>query len=123
MGKLKTTTSSTESEKLNIGKQLVRNTIVNLDSLAWNYRAEGNANLVLSLPDTRQALRLKKSDKSDPNKDVNKNYKFLTEVAQYIRSISKLFCPAFTIDPTLVILMVHDMEAFNKQLNMFRPSK
>lgn len=36
------------------------------------YRAEGNANLVLSIPHRRQVLRLPKSDKSKKKK-LNKN--------------------------------------------------
>lgn len=38
---------------------------INLNDENLIYRAEGNANLVLSLPDTRQVLRLRKTIKNE----------------------------------------------------------
>lgn len=104
--------------------------IVNLDQVPWKYRAEGNANLVLALPDTQQVLRLKKVDmvalpsgNGDLRGDANENFQFLKSVVDYIQEISRLLLDDFIIDPQLVILLIKDMELFNKQLNQFRPGE
>lgn len=96
--------------------------IVNLDQISWKYRAEGNANLVLALNRTQKVLRLKKVDTVDPHRgDANGNFQFLKSVVDYIKEISTLLLEDFIIDPQLVILLVKDMEMFNKQLNQWRP--
>lgn len=99
---------------------------MNLDQIPWKYRAEGNANLVLALPDTQRVLRLKKVDLvlGTPGAGgANDNFLFLKSVADYIKKISALLLDDFLIDPQLVILLLKDMEAFNKQLNQFRPGE
>lgn len=98
--------------------------IVNLDQISWKYRAEGNANLVLALNRTQKVLRLKKVDTVDPHRgDANGNFQFLKSVVDYIKEISTLLLEDFIIDPQLVILLVKDMEMFNKQLNQWRPGE
>lgn len=102
---------------------------VNLDQMQFKYRAEGNANLVLALPQTRQVLRLKKTQiggdvqqqqqQLSPNA-VDSNYCALIE---YIRAISGLFSSCFIIEPQLVFCVLKDLDVFNKQLNMVRPGK
>lgn len=88
------------------------------------YRAEGNANLILALPETRQVLRLKKVAKEDPAVDANENFLMLKSVVRYIRRISALFHQDFVTSPRLVILLsLKDMDAFNKQLNQYRPGE
>lgn len=101
---------------------------VNLDQIQWKYRAEGNANLVLAMPATRQVLRLKKVDLVEvpgtTRGDANENFQFLKSVVDYIKDISSLFLlDDYVIDPQLMILMLKDMEAFNKQLNQYRPGE
>lgn len=102
--------------------------IVNLDQIPWKYRAEGNANLVLALPHTQRVLRLKKVDlvlgtPAPGAGGANENFLFLKSVVDYIKEISALLLDDFLIDPQLVILLLKDMEAFNKQLNQFRPGE
>lgn len=97
--------------------------IVNLDQIAWKYRAEGNANLVLAIPETQQVVRLKKVDVVVET-DVNESFQFLKSVVRYIKEISTFFPDDFIINPQLVILfLMKDMDAFNKQLNQFRPGE
>lgn len=97
--------------------------IVNLDQIAWKYRAEGNANLVLAIPETQQVVRLKKVDVVVET-DANESFQFLKSVVRYIKEISTFFPDDFIINPQLVILfLMKDMDAFNKQLNQFRPGE
>lgn len=102
---------------------------MNLDQVLWKYRAEGNANLVLALPHTRQVLRLKKVDvvvvgrPGEARGDPNESFQFLKSVVDYIKEISTLLLEDFCIDPQLVILLLKDMELFNKQLSQFRPGE
>lgn len=100
---------------------------MNLDQISWRYRAEGNANLVLAMNQSRQVLRLKKVDVAvaavDVREEATENFQFLQSVVDYIRDISSMFHEDFIIDPQLVILMLKDMELFNKQLNQFRPGE
>lgn len=99
---------------------------MNLDQIPWKYRAEGNANLVLALPDTRQVLRLKKVDVVAPGDlrgDANENFQYLKTVVDYIKEISSLLLDDFVIDPQLVILLLKDIDLFNKQLSQYRPGE
>lgn len=101
-----------------------RKMILNVDQIQWQYRAEGNANLVLALPGSRQVLRLKKVDSSGGQaSDAGENFQFLRAVVSYIKELSSLILQEFVIDPQLVILMVKDMDLFNKQLNQYRPGE
>ena len=97
--------------------------ILNVDQTSWTYRAEGNANLVLALPDTRQVLRLKKTDRSLATVDANESFQFLKTVVDYINRMSTTLPHEFVIEPQLVILLLKDMDLFNKQLNQYRPGK
>lgn len=119
--------ASDNSVELSVECHPRRRMIVNLDQVLWKYRAEGNANLVLALPHTRQVLRLKKVDvvvvgrPIEARGDPNENFQFLKSVVDYIKEISTLLLEDFCIDPQLVILLLKDMELFNKQLSQFRP--
>lgn len=99
--------------------------ILNVDQTVWKYRAEGNANVVLAIPELRKVLRLKKVDvDTDVQKgDANENFKFLKFVVDYIKDISSWFLDDFLIDPQLVILLINDLDTFNKQLNQYRPGE
>lgn len=80
--------------------------------------------MILALPETRQVLRLKKVAKEDPAVDANENFLMLKSVVRYIRRISALFHQDFVTSPRLVILLsLKDMDAFNKQLNQYRPGE
>lgn len=99
--------------------------IVNLGQIAWKYRAEGNANLVLAIPETKQVVRLKKVDVDvETGQCGNENFQFLKSVVRYIKEISAFFADDFVINPQLVILfLMKDMDTFNKQLNLYRPGE
>uniref|UniRef100_A0A6B2EA39 Inositol-pentakisphosphate 2-kinase n=1 Tax=Phlebotomus kandelakii TaxID=1109342 RepID=A0A6B2EA39_9DIPT len=95
-------------------------TIVNVDRERLVYRAEGNANLVLAIPDLRQVLRLRKSQ---PNADQRStSIEQVIMVTEYGRIMSSLFSEAFTIEPRLVLLRIPNYNALNKWLSQFRPS-
>lgn len=130
MGKLKAVSVSSSmggsSEWSSVSECVPRRMIVNLDQIPWKYRAEGNANLVLALPDTRQVLRLKKVDVVAPGDlrgDANENFQYLKTVVDYIKEISSLLLEDFVIDPQLVILLLKDIDLFNKQLSQYRPGE
>lgn len=99
--------------------------MLNVDQILWKYRAEGNANVVMAILESRQVLRLKKVDADTVAQkgDANESFKFLKFVVDYIKDISTLFLDDFLIDPQLVILLIKDLDSFNKQLNQCRPGR
>ncbi|XP_055683002.1 inositol-pentakisphosphate 2-kinase [Lutzomyia longipalpis] len=84
------------------------------------YRAEGNANLVLAIPDLGQVLRLRKSptncDLEAPSID------HVIMVTEYAKIVGSLFAREFTIEPQLVLLRIPNYDTVNRWLNQFRPS-
>ncbi|XP_065078923.1 inositol-pentakisphosphate 2-kinase-like [Ochlerotatus camptorhynchus] len=83
------------------------------------YRAEGNANIVLSLMDDHRVLRLRKAtiscrDGKDPTID-------LQGLTKYFRVIASCFSRRYVPEPKLGRLGTYDLEAFNKKLTKYRP--
>uniref|UniRef100_A0A1B0DLS4 Inositol-pentakisphosphate 2-kinase n=1 Tax=Phlebotomus papatasi TaxID=29031 RepID=A0A1B0DLS4_PHLPP len=95
-------------------------TIVNLDRDRLVYRAEGNANLVLAIPDLSQVLRLRKSSLNTDLQSTSIDHVIM--VTEYGRIVSSLFPKVFTIESKLVLLKVPNYDTLNKWLNQFRPS-
>lgn len=94
--------------------------IVNLDRDRLVYRAEGNANLVLAIPDLSQVLRLRKSSLNTDLQSTSIDHVIM--VTEYGRIVSSLFPKVFTIESKLVLLKVPNYDTLNKWLNQFRPS-
>ncbi|XP_058448020.1 inositol-pentakisphosphate 2-kinase [Malaya genurostris] len=90
-----------------------------VDESRLAYRAEGNANIVLSLVDSYRVLRLRKStvacrDGKDSNIDLQRFIK-------YSRVVASLFSCQYVPKPKLGRLDTYDLEAFNQTLIKFRP--
>ncbi|XP_059613515.1 inositol-pentakisphosphate 2-kinase [Phlebotomus argentipes] len=95
-------------------------TIVSVDKDRLVYRAEGNANLVLAIPDLKQVLRLRKSPPKDNERSTAIEHVIM--VTEYARIVSSLFSECLTIEPKLVLLRIPNYDSLNKWLNQFRPS-
>lgn len=89
------------------------------------YRAEGNANLVLSIPETRQVLRMRKSTKIELSQlndyvcdQSIDDFKLYIEYSKFVSSIfgDKLACP-----PEQVSLDIINLNNFNQWLLNYRP--
>ncbi|XP_058818459.1 inositol-pentakisphosphate 2-kinase isoform X2 [Topomyia yanbarensis] len=90
-----------------------------VDESRLAYRAEGNANIVLSLVDSHRVLRLRKSSVScRDGKDSNVDLKRLIK---YSRVITSLFSSRYVPEPKLGRLDTYDLETFNQTLAKFRP--
>uniref|UniRef100_A0A182S5J4 Inositol-pentakisphosphate 2-kinase n=1 Tax=Anopheles maculatus TaxID=74869 RepID=A0A182S5J4_9DIPT len=85
------------------------------------YRAEGNANIVLSLSDNKHVLRMRKSTvetregKGDSNVDLRRFVKYSQVIAS---QFSECYVPA----PKLAHLNTCNLQAFNERLRCFRPA-
>uniref|UniRef100_A0A182PJ00 inositol-pentakisphosphate 2-kinase n=1 Tax=Anopheles epiroticus TaxID=199890 RepID=A0A182PJ00_9DIPT len=85
------------------------------------YRAEGNANIVLSLSDNKHVLRMRKSTvetregKGDSNVDLRRFVK-------YSQVIASQFSPCYVPAPKLAHLNTYNLQAFNERLRCFRPA-
>ncbi|XP_055638820.1 inositol-pentakisphosphate 2-kinase [Toxorhynchites rutilus septentrionalis] len=83
------------------------------------YRAEGNANIVLSLSDSRQVLRLRKSAVDEHNrKDSNVD---LRRFVKYSTMTASLFSRRYVPEPKLARLSCRRLEEFNANLTKYRP--
>ncbi|XP_062547178.1 inositol-pentakisphosphate 2-kinase isoform X2 [Armigeres subalbatus] len=89
-----------------------------IDESRLAYRAEGNANIVLSLMDDHRVLRLRKTAISYPDGKGNVD---LERIVKYSRVIASRFSRRFVLQPKLGRLDTYDLEAFNKKLAKFRP--
>ncbi|XP_031622852.1 inositol-pentakisphosphate 2-kinase [Contarinia nasturtii] len=91
-----------------------------------DYRAEGNANIVLTIPKRCQVLRLPKISKSKQNicrstaKECSKN-KSIFYVYKYIDRVSKLFGQNIASRPILVRIEFCNVDAFMYWLHNRRP--
>ncbi|XP_035911185.1 inositol-pentakisphosphate 2-kinase [Anopheles stephensi] len=85
------------------------------------YRAEGNANIVLSLSDNKHVLRMRKSPvesregKGDSNVDLRRFVK-------YSQVIASQFSGCYVPEPKLAHLNTCNLQAFNERLRCFRPA-
>uniref|UniRef100_A0A182R3Y8 Inositol-pentakisphosphate 2-kinase n=1 Tax=Anopheles funestus TaxID=62324 RepID=A0A182R3Y8_ANOFN len=85
------------------------------------YRAEGNANIVLSVSDNKHVLRMRKSNvenregKGDTNVDLRRFVKYSEVIAS---QFSACYVPA----PKLAHLNTYNLQMFNERLRCFRPA-
>ncbi|XP_041774764.1 inositol-pentakisphosphate 2-kinase [Anopheles merus] len=92
-----------------------------IDENRLMYRAEGNANIVLSLSDNKHVLRMRKSTvecregKADSNVDLRRFVK-------YSQVIASQFSPCYVPAPKLAHLNTYNLQAFNERLRCFRPA-
>ncbi|XP_055540012.1 inositol-pentakisphosphate 2-kinase [Wyeomyia smithii] len=90
-----------------------------IDESRLVYRAEGNANIVLSVADSCRVLRLRKSTiDSQSGKDSIVD---LNRFVKYSQVVASLFSSQYVSEPRLGWLNTYDLEAFNKRLIKFRP--
>ncbi|XP_022918146.1 inositol-pentakisphosphate 2-kinase [Onthophagus taurus] len=106
----------------------------------WIYRGEGNANLVISLPNRRQILRIKKTQRKSRttlidwlvelitdylNQDLNEDIETATEESLDIKFYRNVMTPlmgCFVCDATLIIINRRQTEDLNKALQQCRPN-
>ncbi|KAJ6646544.1 hypothetical protein Bhyg_01757, partial [Pseudolycoriella hygida] len=84
------------------------------------YRAEGNANLVLSISKSRQILRLLKTVKDCNDADDNELDK-LQATVRYVKSFTRLLAEEFKIIPQITEIKINNYNAFNNWLLQYRP--
>lgn len=83
------------------------------------YRAEGNANIVMAVRGSRYVLRLRKFDVArSEGKDSPID---LVRFIKYTRVMSSLFSEHFVPELKLGRVETYDLDAFNKKLIQFRP--
>lgn len=90
-----------------------------IDEDRLEYRAEGNANIVMAVRGTRYVLRLRKSDvASSEGKDSPID---LVRFIKYTRVMASLFSEHFVPELKLGRVETYDLDAFNKKLIKLRP--
>ncbi|XP_063702596.1 inositol-pentakisphosphate 2-kinase [Culicoides brevitarsis] len=102
--------------------------LINLDENEVAYRAEGNANIVLSLPRMQKVLRIRKSlinvpeyDNDDSSIDHSASYEELIHSIEYTKYMSSLIGYSFTCQPKFIYLKVTDLNLLNEDILEFRP--
>lgn len=99
----------------------VPETLERIDENRLVYRAEGNANIVLSLSDGKHVLRMRKSTveiregKADTNVDLRRFVKYSEVIAS---QFSACYVPA----PKLAHLNTCNLQVFNERLRCLRPA-
>uniref|UniRef100_A0A182VTF0 Inositol-pentakisphosphate 2-kinase n=1 Tax=Anopheles minimus TaxID=112268 RepID=A0A182VTF0_9DIPT len=118
----KTTSSgSSDDEQDTRTIRYVPDILERIDENRLVYRAEGNANIVLSLSDNKHVLRMRKSNvetrdgKSDTNVDLRRFVK-------YSKVIASLFSECYVPAPKLAHLNTCNLQVFNERLRCFRPA-
>ncbi|KAG4079475.1 hypothetical protein HA402_005172 [Bradysia odoriphaga] len=88
------------------------------------YRAEGNANLVVSINQRRQILRLLKVVKecNDGGRD-DTELKKLQQSLAYVKLFTLLLTDEFTVIPQIAEVIINDYDAFNRWLLPYRPEE
>ncbi|KAK6621291.1 hypothetical protein RUM43_011597 [Polyplax serrata] len=89
-----------------------------LKNKKWNYRGEGNANLVLSLLDDKQIMRLRKSF---PGEAVEDRIWLETDFCRWV--MQPLLGESFVNVPTVVCLPETDLMELNEKLLCMRPAR
>ncbi|XP_049549313.1 inositol-pentakisphosphate 2-kinase [Anopheles darlingi] len=101
-------------------ESLVAHTVLQVDERCLVYRAEGNANIVLSLSDNKHVLRLRKSKIATRDGKAESNVK-LDRFVKYSEVMSNLFSSCYVPTLQLAHLNTSDLDAFNKRLSKARP--
>uniref|UniRef100_A0AAG5DHH5 Inositol-pentakisphosphate 2-kinase n=1 Tax=Anopheles atroparvus TaxID=41427 RepID=A0AAG5DHH5_ANOAO len=97
------------------------NGVERIDEHRLVYRAEGNANIVLSLSDNKHVLRMRKSTIVTRDGKVETNVD-LRRFVKYSLVISQQFSSCYVPTPKLAHLNTYNLQAFNEQLRRFRPA-
>jgi len=94
----------------------------------WVYRGEGNAHLVLSLPETRQILRIKKRDTANTNTAAalqilwQKIYNTGIPDVLFYKNIITPFFGRFVDDVKLAAMSLQEIEKLEERLYHVRPA-
>lgn len=102
--------------------------VLSLRETEWRYRGEGNANLVLSLPQQRCVLRLRKHDSSDlyinrTDASTDKHIDIASREALFCRMVMvPLLGEAYIQPPAVVVLDQREIEQLEGALHSHRPS-
>ncbi|XP_050077406.1 inositol-pentakisphosphate 2-kinase [Anopheles maculipalpis] len=116
-----TASGSSDDEQETRTIRYVPEILERIDENRLVYRAEGNANIVLSLSDNKHVLRMRKSTvetregKGDSNVDLRRFVKYSKVIAS---QFSECYVPA----PKLAHLNTCNLQAFNERLRCFRPA-
>uniref|UniRef100_A0A182M234 Inositol-pentakisphosphate 2-kinase n=1 Tax=Anopheles culicifacies TaxID=139723 RepID=A0A182M234_9DIPT len=116
-----TASGSSDDEQETRTIRYVPDILERIDENRLVYRAEGNANIVLSLSDNKHVLRMRKSNvesregKSDTNVDLRRFVKYSKVIAS---QFSECYVPA----PKLAHLNTCNLQVFNERLRYFRPA-
>ncbi|XP_058058663.1 inositol-pentakisphosphate 2-kinase [Anopheles bellator] len=95
-------------------------TLLQIDEGCLVYRAEGNANIVLSLSDNKHVLRLRKSAIATRDGKAVSNVK-LERFVKYSEVMSNLFSSCYVPTLKLAHLNTQNLQAFNERLSKTRP--
>ncbi|XP_052892855.1 inositol-pentakisphosphate 2-kinase isoform X2 [Anopheles moucheti] len=116
-----TSGSSDDEQEARTIRRYVPEVLERIDENRLVYRAEGNANIVLSLSDNKHVLRMRKSNvetrpgKGDSNVDLRRFVKYSKVIAN---QFSECYVPA----PKLAHLNTCNLQVFNERLRYLRPA-
>lgn len=96
-----------------------RDHVTAIDESRLEYRAEGNANIVMAVQGSRYVLRLRKTDVT--RSDGKDSPIDLVRFIKYTRVMASLFSEHFVPELKLGRVETYDLDAFNKKLVQFRP--
>ncbi|XP_053665285.1 inositol-pentakisphosphate 2-kinase [Anopheles marshallii] len=116
-----TTSGSSDDEQETRTIRYVPDILERIDENRLVYRAEGNANIVLSLSDNKHVLRMRKSNvetrqgKDDSNVDLRR-------FVIYSKVIANQFSECYVPAPKLAHLNTCNLQVFNERLRYLRPA-
>uniref|UniRef100_A0A182NAK8 Inositol-pentakisphosphate 2-kinase n=1 Tax=Anopheles dirus TaxID=7168 RepID=A0A182NAK8_9DIPT len=116
-----TASGSSDDEQEPRTIRYVPETLERIDENRLVYRAEGNANIVLSLSDDKHVLRMRKSTVETREGKVDTNVD-LRRFVKYSQVIAGQFSACYVPAPKLAHLNTCNLQAFNERLRCFRPA-
>ncbi|CAO1436977.1 unnamed protein product [Diamesa serratosioi] len=93
----------------------------NIGSKKKSYRAEGNANIVVALKQTRQVIRFRKTNKTENSIQESDVKVELKTFIDFIKILQQYFSTSFTHVPCIVYIDVDNIQLLNKFLITNRP--
>uniref|UniRef100_A0A182QFT4 Inositol-pentakisphosphate 2-kinase n=1 Tax=Anopheles farauti TaxID=69004 RepID=A0A182QFT4_9DIPT len=115
-----TASGSSDDEQEPRSIRYVQETLERIDENRLVYRAEGNANIVLSLSDNKHVLRMRKSTVENREGKVDTNVD-LRRFVKYSQVIASQFSACYVPTPKLAHMNTCNLQAFNERLRCFRP--
>lgn len=92
---------------------------VNVDNKRWHYRGEGNANLVITIPEDQLILRFAKTKYPDKDQDAK-----ITEIAYFANEVMRpALGPHFVRSLGIGLLGKNDFMHIKQEAQKFRPPK